>query len=332
MTSRWISGAAALIAATVLSAVSPDAQSAGPIVSRLSGTVADGATIQISGTEFGTKPTAAPLKFDDFERGADDANVDGWDIHPAGTTPTFSSVVRRQNSNVSARSNFVDGHWNSAIGIANTPLPRIYLDGWYYLDAPAPYSRNHKPFRITSQDNNEPHLDYVMFCNAPSLITSTVGILDQSWLGLGPTDFSKRWAHVQGYFEESSPNERDGVMKFWVDGVLQADQPVATRVTGDTRWENVWIGQYLGHDFDDACAGIGDTYAYWDDVYVDTTQARVELGDAATYATSTHREIQLPTAWSSSSITVTVNQGSFTDLSSLYLYITDSSGRVNSVG
>ena len=69
------------------------------------------------------------------------------------------------------------------------------------------------------------------------------------------------------------------------------------------RWENVWVGQYLGHDADDLCAGIGDSYAYWDDVYIDTTQARVEIGDAPTYAASRHREIQLPTAWSDSSIT-----------------------------
>ena len=332
MTRRLFSGVAALVAAAGLFTGYPQAQVAAPVITSLSGAIADGAVLQISGTAFGTKPTAAPFKFDDFERGRHDAMVDGWDIHPAGTTPTFSTEVTRANSGVSVRSNFVGGHWNSAIGIANTPLPRIYLDGWYYLDAAEPYSRNHKPFRITSQDNSEPHLDYVMFCNAPSLITSTVGILDQSWLGLGPADFAKRWAHIQGYFEESSPNARDGVMKFWVDGVRQADQLIATRVTGDTRWENLWIGQYLGHDTDDACAGIGDAYTYWDDVYVDTSQARVEIGDAPTYETSRHREIQLPNAWTASSITITLNQGSFSDLSNLYLYVTDSAGRVNSTG
>ncbi len=101
-----------------------------PIVTTVSGTIADGATIQIAGAAFGSKPMAAPLRFDDFERGTDDALLNGWSIHPAGTTPTFSTMVTRPNSNVSARSNFVDGQWNSAFGIANTPLPRIYLDGW----------------------------------------------------------------------------------------------------------------------------------------------------------------------------------------------------------
>src|SRR5918995_2684036 len=168
MTRRLFSGVAALLAAAVLFAGHPHAQVAAPVVTSLSGTIADGATLQISGGAFGTKPTAAPFRFDDFERGRHDALVDGWDIHPAGTTPTFSTEVTRANSGVSVRSNFVGGHWNSAIGISNTPLPRIYLDGWYYLDAPEPYSRNHKPFRITSQDNSEPHLDYVMFCNGPS--------------------------------------------------------------------------------------------------------------------------------------------------------------------
>ncbi len=333
MTRRLISGVAVLVATTVLFTGHPNAQVAAPLVESLSGTVADGATIQITGTGFGAKPVAAPLKFDDFERGADDATIDGWDTYPGGETsakPTFSTTVTRENSRTSARANFVDGKWNSAIGIANTPLPRIYLDGWYYLDAPPPYSRNHKPFRITSQDNLEPHLDYVMFCNG-SLLTTTVGTADLKWLEPTPATFSKRWAHIQGYFEQSSPTAQDGVMKFWVDGELLADQPVQTRKPEEagTRWENVWIGQYLGHDADDACPGIGDSYAYWDDVYVDTSQARVEIGDAPTYAASRHREIQLPRAWSDSSITIEVNQGSFSDLSTLYVYVIDSAGRVS---
>ena len=170
-----------------------------------------------------------------------------------------------------------------------------------------------------------------MFCTGASLDLDG-GVLDQRWLELGPPNFSKRWAHIQGYFEQSSANVRDGVMRFWVDGVKQVDQPVATRVFPQHQWENVWVGQYLGHDADDVCAGIGDSYAYWDDVYIDTTQARVEIGDAPTYEASLHREIQLPTAWSDSSITITVNQGGFSNLPNLYLYVTDSDGHVNSTG
>jgi hypothetical protein len=335
ITRRLLSGAAALITAAVLFPGNPDAQVAGPIVTSLSGTLADGGTIQISGAAFGTKPAAAPLKFDDFERGANDVDVDGWDTYPNGHKPTFSTAKPRGNSRVSARANFVstgpdDVSWNSAIGIANTPMPKIYLDGWYYLDAPAPYSRNHKPFRITSQDNNEPHLDYVVFCNN-SLLTSTAGaITDQVWPELGPASFAGKWVHIQGYFEESSPATRDGFMRFWVDGQEIANQPVPTRNLAEERWENVWIGQYLGHDGDTNCPNpIGDAYAYWDDVYVDTSQARIEIGDAPTYEASRHREIQLPKKWTDSSITITVNQGSFTDLSNLWVYVIDGAGRVS---
>ncbi len=53
------------------------------------------------------------------------------------------------------------------------------------------------------------------------------------------------------------------------------------------------------------------------------------IGNASTYASSTHFEMQPPTAWSDSSVTVTVNQGSFADGSTAYLYLIDANGNVS---
>ena len=76
--------------------------------------------------------------------------------------------------------------------------------------------------------------------------------------------------------------------------------------------------------------GATSTY-YWayDDVYVDATQARVEICNTATWATRTHCEIQIPVTWSSSSIGIKVNPGSFVSLANQYLYVVDSSGSVS---
>src|SRR5919106_3271643 len=248
MSRRVIAGIAAVIAVAVFWTGHPDAQASGPVISSLSGSLADGGSVQISGSGFGAKTTAAPLKWDDFERGANGAGLTNWAFF--GTQPTFSSTVKRAKSNMSARANFVAGAWNSAFGVEDMALPRIYIDAWYWLDAGAPYSRNHKPFRIMSAGGAEPHLDYVMFCNGAGYLTSTVSASDGQWTGLGPSTFTRRWSHIQGYFQESSPGAKDGVMRMWVDGALAVDKAVATRTSSTTRWENFFLGQYFGHDSD----------------------------------------------------------------------------------
>src|SRR5207248_10898297 len=51
-----------------------------------------------------------------------------------------------------------------------------------------------------------------------------------------------------------------------------------------------------------------------------------------TYAASTIREVQIPTAWSGSSISLTVNLGKFQTGQTAYLYVVDSNGQANSAG
>jgi hypothetical protein len=79
-----------------------------------------------------------------------------------------------------------------------------------------------------------------------------------------------------------------------------------------------------------ATMGAGDRY-WADDVYLDTTWARVMLADQPTWAASTHREIQIPQSWSSdgSSIGIVVNQGTFASGSTAYLYVIDASGAIS---
>ena len=72
---------------------------------------------------------------------------------------------------------------------------------------------------------------------------------------------------------------------------------------------------------------------WWmDDIYVDNSFSRVMIGNASTYAASTHFEMQIPTAWSNTSISTKVNQGSFAGSQQAYLYVLDANGNVNTNG
>ncbi|HRV99110.1 MAG TPA: hypothetical protein P5201_10985, partial [Aminobacteriaceae bacterium] len=56
------------------------------------------------------------------------------------------------------------------------------------------------------------------------------------------------------------------------------------------------------------------------------------LGNASTWDACTHREIQIPSAWSQDTVTVTVNQGTFQPGETAWLYVTDADGNVNATG
>lgn len=71
---------------------------------------------------------------------------------------------------------------------------------------------------------------------------------------------------------------------------------------------------------------------YFADIYLSYGLQRVMLGNATTYAASTVREYQKPTAWTASSITVTVNAGTFANGATAYIYVCDENNSCNSNG
>lgn len=99
----------------------------------------------------------------------------------------------------------------------------------------------------------------------------------------------------------------------------------ATQHVGDY-WDKLNIPAFGRQD--------NNSQTYIDDIYVATGNnclARVEIGNASTYANCTNLAIATPTNWSSSSITATLRSGSFMS-GSAYLYVLDSSNTPNAAG
>jgi hypothetical protein len=73
----------------------------------------------------------------------------------------------------------------------------------------------------------------------------------------------------------------------------------------------------------------------YDDIYVATganSLSRVEITDSANYDQSRKVAIQPASSWSSSRITVDLNNGGFTDLSNVYVHVWDKDGNRNTTG
>jgi hypothetical protein len=67
-------------------------------------------------------------------------------------------------------------------------------------------------------------------------------------------------------------------------------------------------------------------------VYVDSTPARVVLANNSNLANATVIEPQIPSRWTSSSIDITVNAGTFGADQSAYLFVIDSTGSRSASG
>jgi hypothetical protein len=183
----------------------------------------------------------------------------------------------------------------------------------------------------------------MMFCDCSSYGQcypgSNAGL---RWLSGDEAVPADTWVRQEFFAEESSaPDTRDGSFEYFIHRQSEAvreivnwDGTIITRVSGADRWrymkfQNYW-GNISGGD------GTGEKI-YIDDIYIQVgTQSRVEIGDADTWAACTHREIQYPTAWTegevTDEITVTLNEGGFSDLDGTYLYVVNSDGEYNATG
>lgn len=323
-------------------------------ISGVSGTIAHGEAVTISGSSFGTKSTAAPLKYDDFQSVTDGSQIttssaDGptW-LNNGGMGQTFNPVASsaRLRSGTPFSVN-MRSHWQPSggsdpsacsVALTNLSITRGLVDAWHYFDmsSASGSDMNIKPWRFHPNDPNFSTTNvYYSFANPAddTQAFSRDGCLINAYFGstggsgdLAVTHLTNHWVHVQWLFDVGSGNgveDGTGICTLWSD-----DGTIATfSRTGAldmlaspvTELNQIFVGNYVrSGDY------TGDVYFHWETVYLDTSWARVEIGDNATYASCTHREIWVPSAWSSTEITATVNRGSFAADDDVYLFVVDS--------
>lgn len=327
-----------------LLAATADAQ---PVVGSVSGVASNDQTMVIAGSAFGTKPTAAPLVWEDFDDG-----VLHQDLAPHGViAPNNTDNLRHSFTSRNARTNFKvtnangDGNFFEYTG---SGAPKWFVQYWIKLASNWSWGTtaygggndglaNIKFFRMFPNGGRTyTNAGYSMHGFSGGDVMRFVEKGAQPYLGVdGRSWFTPNtWHNVQVLYGDSGLDQANGTMKLWVDGVLRDSMTtVVTNVGSDgsaTDKRPYVIGFYDSWAPSDA--SVSNMYGYYGDIYVDNNWSRVELGDASTYVNTRHREIQIPTAWGASSVSVKINQGSFGSGQIGYLYVTDSLGRVNANG
>lgn len=304
-----------------------------PLISTLSGSISHGSTVTISGAGFGTKNPARPLVWADFEQGLAPGNMgrktswDGkqnmeWSTEcPADGVGTYC-----------AKASNGSGPWAFRVDYQNwtNEGQKVYI-----------YKVQRKNFLITS-GNSQNWKIWRMWpssgTNYPNIYASSshsrvfvekIGQESGYWANsrTGTTD----WVTEELIFQASSaPNIKDGILEIRYDGVRKASGTVLTRSSSRPAY---MVQNYVVHGVKARFDDWNTNNRMWvDDVYVDTTWARVMIGNAPTYTNSTILAPQIPLVWSETSITMTLNLGRLAGLENLYMYVVDENGNVRDIG
>ena len=321
----------------------PAAAAAQPSIATVSGTPAHNDTLVINGSAFGTKATPAPRLWETFS----DGTVDPALTVNGGTFFSNADNLRNQFSKKNARADYKNGGYYFEYGV--TTAPQWFVQYWIKLAPNWKWGTttfgggddglaNIKFFRLFPKGSrNYSNVGYSLhgFDGGNVLRFVENGVQQYLNTDARPWFAPGVWHNVQvQYGENSGVDQNNGTLKLWIDGVLRdSTTTLNTNASADGAAINkrpYIIGFYDSWSPSDAA--VSNMYAYYSDVYVDTSWARVEIGNAPTYSACTLREIQLPIAWSNTSVSVRVNQGSFTTGQAAYVYVIDANGVVNSNG
>ena len=174
-----------------------------------------------------------------------------------------------------------------------------------------------------------------MYTGAQGIHNAAYNIITEN---TGPTTWSKNFTHQRLYqlprewkteeiqYQTSGIGVTDGIWNYYQKGVLGTDNKFRNRIADQpNRYKRIAQSQ-VSHN-----AQPG-SIMYYDSVYLDDTWHRVLLCSESTWGARTNCEIQIPTAWNSQQIKISLNLGGLTTSSPLYLYVVDKDGTVNANG
>ena len=330
----------------------------GFVVEILSGGFDQDGVIRITDTSgqnrFGTKQTAKPYLWAPMIGSTTPSSLGlktSWTAinamsYVANEGPSGGGVLRSSDSG---------GTWTARVEEPNfswsDPGQKMYLFrkqkyNFYVHNENGSQYINWKDFRVWGDPNPSGSTAGYNYYNAPSNNVVGVEYALESQSSLYPGSGGRSaWA-----YNEFKPNEimvksntnasgpGDGVWKYKINGVLEGEIPYeaynGTRsfklwdadVTPNLRRAFFVHGVKANHTMD-------PNDKFWvTDVYVDTTWARVMISPNTNFSNSNQLEMQIPTAWSSSQIDISMHKSSLLSFVNTYLFVYDEDNTRHKIG
>jgi hypothetical protein len=332
-----------------------------PAVQQVSGTFAHKASVTISGSGFGSKAQAAPVVWDD----ASGSNVLAkWSGAWPDNNPAYNTTYRAPQRGVALPhgniTKYIAGAHAEGAGatggynviffknITINSYPAQYYVSWYSTVDPAwsfggdenfktfayssgngPYGMpnnwyvNYGPPTMRPPGNSQYPFPYWQINDDGSSLQNPDINGKSSWWYISEVNPITAWAKNEIAVRLSTGN--DGYIKQWENGRLVINyQGPTDKYPGSSR--TIGIGGYARN------YNKSSNWRYFADVYLDSSLSRVVLANNPILGDATVIENQIPTAWGTGSIGLTVNLGKFTSGQTAYLFVVDASGSSNSTG
>jgi hypothetical protein len=335
-----------------------------PAITGVSGTFSHGQSITISGSSFGTKTHAGPMLWDDFDNAASGSvggrepavhqgglsSYGGWSVLTVGPG-SKPGIVRdasspKASSTYHTRSVFVDStnYWVQGFVIPYSGFTtgnELYISFYYrYTRTSANWGRQTKAWIAYSAVGSDRAYWSNAFgtCQAgDNWFTHRAEDADLIDLnpGLGAQELDNEWVRFESYLKQSAPGSANGTWHQTVyrptlgtpaKHVVELDNYKMRESSDD------WVDWVFGGAYFSGCDVTDGLDIDLDEFYTDSTRARVEVCDAATWSARRRCELQLPTAWSDASITATFKKGYLPSSTTAYVYVINASGNVNAAG
>ncbi len=316
-------------------------------IGSVSGEVSQNGLLNIVGSGFGTKSPAAPIKYDNFQAGTPGQTLQAgvgpaWEAwsnvqpssNPQANYPKYSDQRPRFAGDKTLRQYFrntPDGYVSNVSVIMRNLTQKVYVSGWIWNDRSDDGAttglRNVKIWQHNYNEWGTPTTRWDVYPENRSGHFTTEGCTPGSYTGnVWSTSMPDKlqWQRLEIWHNRGSASESEN-LRAWVNGALEG-QFTVPYVSGCSQ-NSVYLMSYA--DQNSSGNGLSWLDWHWGEIYIDNTLARVELGDNASFSACTHREIQIPTSWSTSQITVTANIGTFSAGSTAYLFIVDAAGNAS---
>jgi len=314
-----------------------------PEIESVQGRFLHNSSMNIIGRFFGIKPNALPLVWENHEAGS---FSDDWGISMKDRDMVIGGTAEINRHSYSSYYGYDQFDMYSAYQYAESYSNVWYISFWFRLGSEWEYRRK------TGGDYYAENIKTTFLWDSEvGCALSTCGFdaktTDYGGWHCGPggrggdyfqytTSVSQEeiWPNKETWYSEqiifrasTTYDSADGIFEAWANGKrYHSDHDADLYGQGgniyvlDAGWTDAWWDQGYSPP---------TVYIYYDDVYIDNTIARVVIGDSSDFGNCTHQEIQIPTAWSDSSITITANGGSFAAGERVYLFVVDADGNVS---
>lgn len=171
-------------------------------------------------------------------------------------------------------------------------------------------------------------------CNDSWLAYSGIGALNYATC-VGAINETRSWVNPKNAWVamEKRLITSANYYRAYSDNVLGVSSALVGGCTATGPWCSLTVGGFWREGF---CGNSQDdlndnAFRYLDDIYIDTTLSRVMLCDNATYSSAKVCEPQIPSTWTSNSVSSTVNLGKLSG-NVAYLFVFDAGDNHNSAG